>query len=428
MSKSKRAIEWVKTALIVLLTVSALLLAWRTGLFSDYLASVTIFGSFAELVRGTSGSTEPSGAAIKEAARPMTIVVTNEDGGRLGVRYDTDERDAVYEMTSSILGEALGSASTPVEINEEEWRLALSGAGVYFEYITPVRLSFLDGWLDAVLPEAVKDVALRRIFIAFGDDRSKLYYQDHENGRFYGADTASAAGKAQGLEIFSTNGALFAYETGISGSTQAPYMLLMPGNEHPDVKSASVGSSEQLLELVLPVFGHRNESTTTYQSDGALVCFGTQFNVRVYADGRVVYRRTDIDGLQSEEEAAISDGEIIEQARAIAADSIGRACGSANAAFEAFESEGDTASVFFAYHIAGGRVCLSEETYAARVSFTSGMVTEAEMNFRNFAFTDEYTRLLPEKQALAAAGGEFILCYSDTGTDILRPDWVKYGG
>jgi hypothetical protein len=38
---------------------------------------------------------------------------------------------------------------------------------------------------------------------------------------------------------------------------------------------------------------------------------------------------------------------------------------------------------------------------------------------------EEATSLLPELQTLAAAGGEFILCYSDAGADTLTPFWQK---
>jgi len=428
LSRSKRVIEWGKTALIVLLSASALLLAWQTRLFNDYFASLPIFGSVAELVWGATGTAEPGRAAIKEAARPLNIVITNEEGGRHGVRYDTDARDAVYERTSSILGEALGSASAPTEISEDEWRSALSGAGVFFEYIIPVRLSVLDGWLGARMTEISEDVRLRRIFVAFGEDRSRLYFQEHESGLYFGADTASAAGKAQGLEIYGGNGALFAFETGIGGAENAPYMLMMPGSDHPDVRSAAAGSAEELLEIALLAFGQSGESFSTYYLDDSdtLVCVGTQFNIRVFTDGRVRYRRPDV--LPTDEESrSLSKSEIIEMARAITADSIGGACGGAHIAFESYESDGDTSYIVFGYYIAGGRVYLSEDRHAASITITAGIVTEAEMNFRHFSLTGEHTGLLPERQALAAAGGEFMLCYSDSGTEILHPFWVKYG-
>ena len=205
-------------------------------------------------------------------------------------------------------------------------------------------------------------------------------------------------------------------------------MLLMPEREHADARSVSPGSAEHLLALVLIALGFENESSTTYQSGETLVCFGTQFHIRVYPGGRVTYRHIDTEGQQVDDQTVnLSNGELIEKARVIVADSIGKTCGSADAAFESFESEGNYASVYFGYHLAGGRVCLNEEVFAARVNFSFGAMTEVELNFRSYTFTGDFTRLLPEKQALAAAGGEFLLCYSSTGAEVLQPAFVKYG-
>ena len=426
MSKSRRAIELTKTVIILLLTVSAVLLAWRTGLFSDIFQAFPVIGDVAQLVRGTPGTPAyNAGAAVKEeAARPISIVITNEQGGRFGVRNDKAVRNAVYERASSIIGEALGSASTPVQISVEQWREALSGPGVFFEYITPVRLSVLDGWLGSRMPYSAEDAEIRRIFVSFGEERNRIYFQEHYSGLFFGADTASAAGKAQELAMYLPNGAMFAFETQLRGSENAPYMLIMPGVYYPDVRSASAGSREEMLESALVVFGHRNEVVPTYPSGDELVSAGTQFNIRVHPDGTVVYRRTD--GFVAEAEMPeLSLGEMIEKARAIVSASVGAKAGDAEVAFEAIEYSSGVYSVYFGYYIAGGRVYLYGDRHAAVISFSSGTISEAELNFRNFTFTNTYTRLLPEKQALAAAGGEFILNHSDIGQEILAPSWVR---
>lgn len=423
LSKSRRAIELAKTVLILLLTMNAVFLAWRTGLFNDAFAAFPLIGNVAQLVRGTASPAEPRGATIMEAARPLSIVITNEEGGRFGVRYDTNQRNAAYDRASSILGEALGSASIPVGITQEEWREALLRPGVFFEYVTPIRLSVLDGWLGSRMQYIAEDVEIRRILVSFGDERSRIYYQEY-GGLFFGADTASTAGKAQELYMFSPNGAVFAFETGLRGSENAPYMLILPGVYHPDIRSAAAGIQEEMLETALIVFGHYAEVPPTYFSGDDLVCIGMQFNIRVHPDGRVVYRRTD--GFPSEGEApALSMSEMIEWARAITADSIGESAGDAEVKFEAFRYSEGLYSVTFGYYIAGGRVYLYDDRPAAVVSFSYGIIAEAELNFRNFVYSEYSTWLMPERQALAAADGEFILSYSDTGAELLIPSWVR---
>jgi len=376
-------------------------------------------------MRGSSGASEPGSATIKEAARPLCIVITNEEG-RCGVRYDTDARNAAYDRTSSILSEALGSVSAPAEVSEEEWRAALSGPGVYFSYITPVKLSVLDGWLGARMPDFSDDPSLRRICVAFGEDRSRIYFQDFESGLYYGADTASSAGKAQELGIFSANGALFAFETDITGAENAPYLVLMQGSDHPDIHAGAAGNTEDLLNLTLTALGHSNE-TYRVLPDGtdAIRCIGTQFNIRLDLHGRTLYRRTDVQQVTGDTQTQ-SESELIERARLIIADTIVRACGDAEVFFESIVfGARDYCSVYFGYYIAGGRVILYEDENAARVTFMSGVVTEVELCFRHFSFSEAYTALLPEIQTLAAAGGEFMLCYSDAGAETIQPAWIR---
>ena len=427
--KGKRLIEWLKTGLIVLLTASALFFGWQTKVFNDLFSVIPLFGNVANLVRGASGagSAEPGRASFLEAARPLVIVITDEQGERYGVKYDTGERNAVYNRTSSILGDALGSASSSIEITESEWRDALSCRGVYFEYLLPLKLSILDGWLGAPLPDAMGDVSVRRVFVAFGEDKSMVYYQDSDSGLFFVAETASSAGKAQELDIYTANNAQFAFETGIGAADDAPYVLIMPVRDYADVLATSAGSADELLDIVIDAMGHSNEIYSEfYPSEGVLGRIGTQFSIRADAIDRVVFRNTDYLPANSQGQSP-GDNEIIERARIIVADTIGSIDSGAEVFYESIEygAEG-MRTVFFGYYIAGGRIHLFDEGYAARITFAGGVVTEAELNFRSFSQSGEYTSLLPERQALASAGGEFILCYYDTGAERLQPMWVHY--
>ena len=424
-----RVVEWVKTALIAALTASALFLGWRTGLLNEFFRDIPFFGSVAGFVQGSAGA-ETADASVKEAARPLTILITDADGERFGVRYDVDARNAVYDRTSNILAEALGSMSDLSGISEYQWRAALDGAGVYFEYASPVMLSVLGGWLGVQVPDISDieiNVTLRRIFTAFGEDRNRIYFQDDESGLFFGAETASSAGRAQELGIYSPNGALFAFETGVEIAENAPYLPIMLDNIHPVVGSGPAGSARELLDMAIIAFGHRGElNMTDYNTQNTLICTGADFDIRVYTDGRVTYRRTD--GFPPMDAGRKPDeGEMIEQARVIVADTIDITAGAAEVFFQNIEYDfsGNHHIVTFGYYIAGGHVHLLGGGYAGKVTFFEGIITEAELNFRSLLISDEYSRLLPEIQAIAAAGGEFMLSYSEAGPELLQPEWVR---
>ncbi|MDR0491086.1 MAG: hypothetical protein LBH28_07580 [Oscillospiraceae bacterium] len=427
MNSTRRAVERLKTALIVILLASAVLLGWRTGLFNDFFSSFNLFGDAAEFIKGSSGS-ETGGLIAREATRPLCIVITNADGGHFGVKYDVETRNSIYSRTCGIFGDALGSASDFTEISEVEWREVLSGSGVYYEYAEPVKLSLLSAWIQPQIANFAWDSVFCRVCVAFGEDKNRIYYQDSDSGLFFGADTASAAGKTHELEMFGANNAQYAFETGIKAAANAPYLLIMPGSDYSDVAAAASGSSEELLATALAAFGHNSETYTKpfFDSGGTLVCIGTQFTMSIDAAGGLAYRRSDMQPTAGAGQR-LSESETVEKARALVAETIGAVAGGAEVFYKSLDYSGDGAcNVVFGYYIAGGQVLLRDDRYAAKITFRHGVVTEAEMNFRSFAIAGGSTVLMFEKQTLAAAGGDFSLTYSDTGSGsgILKPYWM----
>ena len=413
--------ERIKTALIVLLAASAVLLGWRTKLFNELLKSMPFFGSVAGLVKSATGD-ETGSFSAKEAARPLVIVITGEDGSRYGVKYDTETRNAVYDKTSGIIGEALGSASGISVIGEEEWRKALRGPGVFFGYASPVKLSVLDYWLGMKMPREEDDSAIRNVFVAFGEDKNKLYYMDVETGLFYGADTASSSDMGNDPE-YGPNAASFAFESVFAEVGKTPYFMITPQSIRKTVSASISGTQEEILLATLEAFGRGNEAYTTsvIGSTGVLSCIGAQFSVAIWPDGAAVYRITE------KQDGAPPAGEsgMIERARRIVADSIGGTSGDAEVFFETMESNADdSCTVSFGYYIAGGRIYLPEDGPAARITFADGAVSEAELVFRTYSTAEEYMGMLPEIQALAAAGCEIALCYSDNGQETMLPFWL----
>jgi len=400
-------------------------LAWQAGILNGVVAAFPVIENTLEMVRGTGGGlvTPTRDATIQEAARPLSIVITDSAGERFGVRNNTELRDDVYNAAGGILGDALGSASAHTQVTEGEWRQALSGSSFFFEYITPIRLSVLRQWLGMEGADTAYDVEIRRMFVSFGEERSRIYFQDHNSGLHFGADTGLVSSRAYELGVFAPNGAMFAFESGLRGYESAPYLLILQDVYHLDIQSAVAGSQQEILELGLNLFNHMYEAPPTNFSGEALMGFGTNFNLRVDPDGRMIYRWTSETLRGDISEPSI--GEMIEVARDLVADSIAQMCGEAEVMFESIEYNEGLYSVIFGFYFAGGRIYLYDDRPAAEVTFDSGNIIEAELNFRSFVPAGTLTRLMPQRQAFAAAGGEFILTYLDTGAQVLYPSWVR---
>ena len=119
----------------------------------------------------------------------MSIAVTSGAGAHYGSKYDLDIIDDIYENAILIFRDALGTAQTPEKTLETDWRAALLAPGVFFEYMSPMRLSVLDGWFGAEIAGEWRTVYVRRLCVAVVDGAPLLYFQDDETGFFYVAET-----------------------------------------------------------------------------------------------------------------------------------------------------------------------------------------------------------------------------------------------
>ena len=141
----KRRIERLKSALIVLLSCSAVFLLVRT---QAAIVSSEDSGTAYQAEAEGSSSTESPGAT----ARPLRMAAAIQRGSevvRYGVQYDQEGTDSLYQQSYSLLVEALSSASQPRAVGETEFQQALSTApGLYFDWQGEIPVAVLNGWLS----------------------------------------------------------------------------------------------------------------------------------------------------------------------------------------------------------------------------------------------------------------------------------------
>ena len=144
--------DWGRRLLIAALLVSALLLLRRTGYYA---------GIQSRLERSRSIRTETSASAADrmprpiEAMIPLTLTVcSTENGGRYGTAYTDEGPSEAFRRFSLDLGEALGSAGTPAPCTEEEFRACLNRCSVVMEFLCPMQLDLLSGWMGVEMSSA----------------------------------------------------------------------------------------------------------------------------------------------------------------------------------------------------------------------------------------------------------------------------------
>lgn len=409
----KRFKEPAKTALILLLTLSAVFLAWRGSLFAAF---------FPPKAQPSPTPTEGSSLSFSAAALPVAAAVTVPGGLRCGIKYDAERMALLYERFGALLAEALGSAGAPEEMGEESWRSQLDRESLFLDYGFSLPLDALAAWVGVEAPWAGDRRADALLLVSAQEGSVRLCFR--EDGRFFACDTsASRASLRTQLSEYRPNGAAFAFESDKLGSC-APYALVL--EQLPDLHAYESSTAQSPAAQALgEAFGINLSSQSRYtETDGTLVYPGDAGVLRLTADGAVTY---------SAAEGAVSPPErlagriewvrrLLETVRSAWAGEETLRLSAVNAATDG------SLRLAFAYELGGLTVELASGPAAVAV-WRPGGLSELSLRPLSFRLEDSESGLLPEKQAQAAAGslhagGEARLMLTETGAGSFRPAWI----
>ena len=413
MSGSRAWIEHVKSLLILLLTVSAVFLAWKTGLFQRMLP---------EQLPILPPEPTPGTSTYIAAANPLSAAVTSAAGMVHGIGCDDEKMEELLQSFRPVLGEAMGSASEPVRVAEEEWRLALEGPGLFLDYGEPVSLNVLARWFGTSAAFAPEERTNRLLFSLTEDEAVKLYYLD-EQGAACSCDTL-ALGSALFAEInaYLPNGAEFAMEVK-SLSSCDPYALIQ--RELPELHAIyAVDAGENAaLQKAAEVCGVNLSAGSSFQEQDGTVYLGDVGRLRLESDGCLRY----IASQRGEWGETPEEADQIELSRTILSQ-LCEACGGIGELEYTGTERGEESTQYrFSYRVLGIRVKLNYGT-AGWAVFRNGRLEEFGFRPRTY-LTSSTVERIPPLQAAAAAGNlrpgsapELVL--SDPGgSTIIEPVW-----
>ena len=401
MRKHTEIKELLKTALIVLLLVSALAMGAS-------LNSLRVIISPEEDGVKTQPPTAENGFVSAEL--PSAISVMYASGERKSAKYGST--DKMYSLVLPAMREAASTATGRKDVTENAYRTALLSSGIYCEYRFPVSLSVLAKWLGVTEGYAV-DIQVSALCI-----KENELYISSPDGHFYRFKTAlpetvSALDTGAG-----DSGAVFAFEypelSGVCGN-----MLLFPEvTSHSTFTSSNPMSSAQNRELLLTFLDAAMSINNTYTgSDGSVVYVASDFTLKISPDGTAVYKLT---GIPANAPRADSISQMIEEARRVCSLCISPFSGDASLQYSesTFSDAGGT--VCFDYIIDGGKA--DTGSHAAEFDFSDGVMTEIRIVFLKLLRSAEMRELMPEHLA-AAAVGKFELIYIRSENSFL-PVWT----
>lgn len=432
----RRAIEWVKNLLIAGLTLSAIFLALRTGLYSVWSSSQGGAAGWLSSLFQRQEAPEPSAdpGRPSAAAWPVRMAVRGEEAGRYGVQYDAALTGALYDAFSGLLGEALSSAGTARAVREDVWRGAMERPGVYFDFSCDVPLETLAAWLGNESGPAAQGTA-RRILLARGEgDAVTLYYSNEGDGMYYACDTAvSYVGHLQdAVNSCVPNGAAFVFEYGDGSGYEGldPYVMVLPAPPAPRVFRGSTPvdlADGGFLSALQAACSFSARTSSSYPVRGMVRIRDGGDVLSVREDGEVTFTAGDkLPRYPVEADKA----DLIEACRRLAQATVGSWCGEAQVTLTSVTEEDGGWNVAFGYMLDGVPVQLYGEGYAAAFQIRDGQIGSFTLRFRRYEDAEEQSLVLRELQAAAAlnalspAGRELVLCYEDSGADTVQAGWV----
>ncbi len=409
----KRFKEPIKTLLILLLTASAVFLAWKGSLFS----------AFFPVRQSPAASPEPQEQTYTAAALPKAAAVTGPGGLCCGVKYDGEAMAELYEGFSAILAEALGSAEEPEVIGRFTWQNRLQEESLFLDYGFTLPINALAAWVGVGADWAGAETGSAFLLDHNGSGSVRLSYCAGDGRYFQCATSASWSTLRALLEEFRPNGAAFAFDLAALEDCD-PFSLVL---EQLPTFTGVHASSEQSAAAAAcgELFGINLGGQSRYtEADGTLVYPGEAGVLRLWTDGTVSYSAAGEAG-----GTAVSPADRIETARELL-DAVHEAFRGEESLFLS-GTETDEAgelTLLFSYAVEGVRVVLSDGP-AARAVWRDGRLSELMIRPRSYRRTDDVSEVLPEMQAAAAAGSirrgaaaELVL--PDGGEDRLSPVWI----
>ncbi|MDE7219049.1 MAG: hypothetical protein K2O45_05440 [Oscillospiraceae bacterium] len=422
--RKKRLRNAVQDLILILLTLSALFLLARLPLLRNIRLSSQVPALF---------SPEPSAGSQEEEVLPgamfpsMDLMVTGDSQyGRYG-RLCVDAGDASLQQISPQFREALGSASPAGPAEDEAFRSALEGPGLYLKLTAgPLPLEAVAAWLG----ERVSfDQSLEAMALTIGEaDSAQLYLLDGQGGIFR-YDTALPASAVQALcESYSPNGAYFSYETASGGGVD-PYTVLPAEQDAPPDLLAELPAGYSVYNL-LTALGFNAHTLSRYtESGGAEVVEESPRTLRITPDGTVtlISRGGGVSPLYQ------ASGQGLRETLAAAwrlASALTEGTGASPLHLQAVEGGDGGYTLRFRYQAAGFPIFFSDEADGLTVTYQSGGVTSFTYRCRSYtAQEEEPAALLPAgmAQAIAAAypGSSLSIGYEDDGAGRLSAQWLR---
>ncbi len=423
---SKRWINTLQNVTIALLFVLMVLLLLQ-GQGAGRREISTFFESISTAAPGQTAGEEKS---VGRGIAPVRIVLTGSYG-RCGYTQITTHSE-LYESAGTLLSEAVGSAGACARVSVPAFERALSGSGIYFDFVCALPSELL---FDRVLVgESGSLSAVRRVLLASNgaEEDASLYVEDEKQGLCVFSTAVSEATLADCLASVEEDNVSFAFE--MDGAQRlAPYTILPAQPPKLFVLAASNPIAVQSrIDAILDTLDFNPHTQSRYtETSGASVILGEDRSLRIHPDGTVRFEGTADDScalLRVDTAAAVPTlPEAAGACRTLLEAMLAAAGTQTQLYLSAAAQEGGTSRLSFDYMIDGTPVHFSDGSHAAELTVEGSCVTRFSLRIRSYTPQTETVQLLPAAQVLPIAAryerSEPTVCYLDGGERV-SADWI----
>lgn len=419
--KKGKAIERCKTAIIVLLLCSVVLLSLAAIGFSGS-DDVPLLSDLRRILAGEQvlppkKAQEPT---FTDAAMPVVISVSSQ-AGRTTFHQDFDALDAAFEFLGSHLAAALDTARDVREITAAEFTEAATGSSILFRYPGSISLPVLAAWLDA----DASDLGLSGDVFLLAAEETEVALLVCGDGSYWRLTTdADLASFRDALDDNPADGTLLALESEAYARLD-PLTLIDPTDNTIPAASAANPCDDTFLTHTATVLGFNPYGDTSYQDESGTVYSETDCTLRISADGVLTLRNQGLAARFSAQ--SDSDGDRIEYIRSLLDAVAGDVLGDARLYFTGLEHSEDTTTILFSTYLSGLSVEHADGP-AVQAVFQGTILTELTFRIRNYTLSQSETiTLMPAAQAAAIAqyGTLLVPAYADRGDPELTAGWLR---
>lgn len=155
------------------------------------------------------------------------------------------------------------------------------------------------------------------------------------------------------------------------------------------------------------------------EADGTDIYVDGSSILRIHTDGTVTFKNSDAVGGKSDPGFS-ADLAVAAKAASASVGTI-RGVASPKLIYVGYDEESGAYTVRYGYEISGCPVSMGSSS-AAQFTVIDGVITEAELHFREYSYSGEDDVPLPAVQAMALVqakgGGTPLLCYVDNGESV----------